>query len=86
MAFDWGICDEVVEMRVVGESGRIHDRRRVVHQFSEEAESLLLFETCRTKLTDLHLERVRLVVQRSDRSIQLGFQKLQRVVGREPHL
>ena len=84
MAVDGRIRDEVVEVRVVREPSRIDHCRRVVHQLPEEAEGVLLRESRRSELSDLHLERLRLVVQRPDGSVQLRFDELQRALGREP--
>ena len=55
------------------EPSGIDYRRRVVHQLPEEAEGVLFGETRRSRLSDLHLERLRLVVQRPDGSVQLRF-------------
>jgi hypothetical protein len=71
VAVDGGIRDEVVQVRVVREPGGIDHGWRVVHQLTEETEGVLLLETRRSKVTDLHLECLRLVVERPDRPVQL---------------
>jgi hypothetical protein len=78
------VRDEVVEMRVVRETRRVGDRRGIVQEFPEESERRRLFQSHRTELTDLDLERLRLVVKRPDGSVQLRFEELECVVHRQP--
>src|SRR5688572_10014641 len=82
VAFDGRIRDEVIEVRVVGES-----RSRngvVVDKLPEEAECVALSEAAKTEFTRLDLERIGLVVESADRANELDFEQPDRLLVREP--
>ena len=81
MALDVGIRDEVVKMRVVGQTARGGGLRVVVDELPEKPECVSLGETCQTDVTDLDLERVRLVMQGVDGSIEFRLKHLNRAIG-----
>src|SRR5262249_48136318 len=82
VTFDGRIRDEVIEVRVVGESP--FRNGVVVDKLSEEAERVALSEAAKTEFTCLDLERIGLVVERADRAIELDFEQLDRLLAREP--
>ena len=56
----------------------------VVDEAPEEAERLRLRQTGRAEVAQLHLDRLRLVVQRADGAIEFALEECQRVLCREP--
>ena len=84
VAVDGGVRDEVVQVRVVREVRGIGRRAVVVHELSEEPERVLLRESSRTNLAELHLHGRRLVVEQGDGGVQLALEELERVPGRQP--
>ena len=84
LAVDRRIRDEVVEVRVVGEAGGVGRLGIVVDEAPEEAERLRLRQADRAEVRQLHLERLRLVVQRADGSVEFALEERQRVRRREP--
>ena len=68
----------------MSEACGIDDRWRVVHELAEEAKGILLAETRRSKVADLHLETLGLVVERPDGPIEFRCKEMQRVFGGKP--
>ena len=80
MALDGGVRDEVVQMRVVRQAGGVDDRwRRSSRAAGRSGRRPCFVETREAELAELHLERLGLVVQRADGSVEFRFDELQRV-------
>ena len=78
------IGDEVVDVRVVTQGGRIDDRFVVVHQLAEEPKRLRLRQLGQPDVVELDLECVRLVMKRSHRAIEVFVKKAQGLGWRQP--
>jgi hypothetical protein len=84
VAVDGGIRNEIIEVCVVGEAGRCGGRGIAVHELSEEPEGIRLGESFRADVAQLHLERLRLVMECSNRPVQFRFKQRHRMTGRQP--
>src|SRR3954468_20812092 len=85
VAVDVRVGDEVVQMAVVPERGAAHFVRRVVDQSSEEGERLGLLQSSRLHtVSELHLERRRLMGKLERGSIDGSIERRERRLVRKP--
>src|SRR6185503_16698021 len=71
-------------MGVVREARGIYDGWVVVQQLAEEPKRVGLAQPLWAKVADLNLEALGFVMERANRPIELGFNRLKCVVAREP--
>src|SRR4051812_45694515 len=84
VAFHGGVRREIVHVRVVAQLRRVDDPLVVVDKFPEQSERVGFRESFETDITELDLERVRLVVERRDRAIEVVAENAKNLVWRQP--
>ena len=84
VALDRRVRHEVVQVRVVSQARRVDHCWRIVDEAPEEPERLRLRQPHGPEVAHLNLECLRLVVQRRDGPIQLGFEHSDGFVWRQP--
>ena len=85
VAFQGGVPDEIVHVRVVLECRALRLSRHVVHQSPEESKGVSLLESGRAEVVgDLDLERSRLVIELRHCPIEITFEHLKHGARRQP--
>ena len=64
MAVDTAVCDEVIQVHIVGQPRRSRASGIEVEQNSEQPKCLLLVEPSWTQLAQLNFERLRFLAKR----------------------